>query len=186
MYRSFLAPFSMCTQPGARAAIRKICKTLQLEERAAQPSHATLHRFGNTSGASIYYILAHLESRIGVKKGDKVRSDIGRYTLSLVLLIHPRKQQSNLTSLAIKKELQDNFIALEHLGHAKSTLKGSRAVNSGCRQHFEAEQATRQAAVKKACCNEPCMCPQHHSPSTQMQHVCHGSHMCCSQHFQTA
>ena len=70
----------VCIHPGARAAIRKICKTMQLTERAAQPSHATLHRFGNTSGASTNYILALLESWIGIKKGDRVRSDIGCYT----------------------------------------------------------------------------------------------------------
>ncbi|CAL8464193.1 g3728 [Coccomyxa elongata] len=62
----------VCIHPGARFVIEKIRKTLQFGEKAAQPSHAALHRFGNTSGASTYYILAHLESRIGIKKGDKI------------------------------------------------------------------------------------------------------------------
>ena len=50
----------------------QVRKTLHFGERAAAPSHATLHRFGNTSGSSTFYILAYTESRMGIKKGDKV------------------------------------------------------------------------------------------------------------------
>ena len=50
----------------------QVRKTLHFGERAAAPSHATLHRFGNTSGSSTFYILAYTETRVGIKKGDKV------------------------------------------------------------------------------------------------------------------
>ena len=62
----------VCIHPGARFVIEKIRKTLRFGEQAAAPSHAALHRFGNTSASSTYYILAYTERRVGVKKGDKV------------------------------------------------------------------------------------------------------------------
>ena len=63
----------VCIHPGARFVIEKVRKTLRFGERAAAPSHAALHRFGNTSASSTYYILAFTETRVGVEKGDKVR-----------------------------------------------------------------------------------------------------------------
>jgi hypothetical protein len=58
--------------PGAVKVIDGVRSALGFGDKAAIPSLQTLNRFGNTSSSSTLYILANVESRIGVKKGDNV------------------------------------------------------------------------------------------------------------------
>eukprot|EP00884_Botryococcus_braunii_P019219 jgi/Botrbrau1/5981/Bobra.104_1s0012.1 len=58
--------------PGSTAVIRGVRKALGFGDKAATPSLQTLERFGNTSSSSTLYILANIESRQGVKKGDRI------------------------------------------------------------------------------------------------------------------
>jgi 3-ketoacyl-CoA synthase len=58
--------------PGAVKVIDGVRTALGFGDKAAIPSLQTLNRFGNTSSSSTLYILANIESRIGVKKGDNV------------------------------------------------------------------------------------------------------------------
>lgn len=52
--------------------VDKIRRALMFGESAAVSSYQTLNRFGSTAGASTFYVLAHKESFVGIKKGDKV------------------------------------------------------------------------------------------------------------------
>eukprot|EP00884_Botryococcus_braunii_P012066 jgi/Botrbrau1/20860/Bobra.0654s0001.1 len=58
--------------PGGRGVIEEIEKQLSLEEKHAKPSKDTLYHFGNTSSSSTWYVLANIESKKGVRKGEKV------------------------------------------------------------------------------------------------------------------
>jgi 3-ketoacyl-CoA synthase len=57
---------------GGRGVIDELEKALGLTPELAAPSKDTLFRFGNTSAASTWYILANIEHMKGVKKGDRV------------------------------------------------------------------------------------------------------------------
>ena len=57
---------------GGRGVIDELEKALGLTPELAAPSKDTLFRFGNTSAASTWYILANIEHMQGVKKGDRV------------------------------------------------------------------------------------------------------------------
>lgn len=57
---------------GGRGVIDALEEHLQLTAKQVQPSKDTLFRFGNTSAASTWYILAGIEHKSGVKKGDRV------------------------------------------------------------------------------------------------------------------
>ena len=57
---------------GGRGVIDELESSLGLTSELAAPSKETLARFGNTSAASTWYILANIEHRRGVKKGDRV------------------------------------------------------------------------------------------------------------------
>ena len=57
---------------GGRGVIDELESSLGLSSDLAAPSKETLARFGNTSAASTWYILANIEHRRGVKKGDRV------------------------------------------------------------------------------------------------------------------
>jgi len=57
---------------GGRGVIDELEAALNLSPALAQPSKDTLERFGNTSAASTWYILANLEHAGSVKKGDKI------------------------------------------------------------------------------------------------------------------
>lgn len=58
--------------PGGRAVIDAIQQQLSLTTKTAEPSRATLYRYGNTSSASIWYALGYIEHHLGVRRGDKV------------------------------------------------------------------------------------------------------------------
>ncbi|KAG1670968.1 hypothetical protein FOA52_011403, partial [Chlamydomonas sp. UWO 241] len=62
----------VCIHTGGRAVIDEIERQLRLGDDYAEPSRATLYRFGNVSSASIWYVLAYLETIRGVKRGDRV------------------------------------------------------------------------------------------------------------------
>lgn len=61
-----------CIHTGGRGVIEEIEKQLKLTPALVAPSKATLHRFGNTSSSSIWYVLGNIESTAGVRRGDKI------------------------------------------------------------------------------------------------------------------
>jgi 3-ketoacyl-CoA synthase len=61
-----------CIHTGGRGVIEEIEKQLQLAPEHVQPSKDALYRYGNTSSASIWYILSHIEAKQGVKRGARV------------------------------------------------------------------------------------------------------------------
>ncbi|CAK0733116.1 hypothetical protein CVIRNUC_000228 [Coccomyxa viridis] len=57
---------------GGRGVIESIQEGLSLSSKDCQASYDTLHRFGNTSAASTWYILANLEHTGSINKGDRI------------------------------------------------------------------------------------------------------------------
>jgi 3-ketoacyl-CoA synthase len=62
----------VCIHTGGRGVIDAIERQLALPAAAVLPSRAALYRFGNTSSASIWYVLAYTEALGRVRAGDRV------------------------------------------------------------------------------------------------------------------
>ena len=61
-----------CLHTGGRAVIDEVEAQLGLTPALARPSKEALRRYGNTSSASIWYVLAWIEALEGVARGDRV------------------------------------------------------------------------------------------------------------------
>lgn len=61
-----------CIHTGGRGVIDAIEEQLLLGEANARPSRETLYAYGNVSSASIWYVLANIETKKGIRRGERV------------------------------------------------------------------------------------------------------------------
>lgn len=77
----------LCVVIFGQTISKSLCDCNSLENKAPYPLLALLpaagfRDYGNTSSASTYYVLAYLESLVGVKKGQRLMQVGGRQRLS--------------------------------------------------------------------------------------------------------
>lgn len=75
--RSYIPDFKLafehfCIHTGGRGVIDAIEKQLELTPSLVGPSRETLFRYGNLSSASIWYVLANIETKGGIKRGERI------------------------------------------------------------------------------------------------------------------